>query len=162
MAIKISSDIAKCPPRDKTAPKLRTTILKWDHLTSNVCFHALPSCPAKVSCLLSSFTCLLYVFWLTLQTIYNAKYMISETAPGQQPQQHQHTQCLQAREGRLQAESLHCIKSHEKQFPRTAGQQALVPQLAIHMKCSSQEQLTRTNHLCLKAQSAFSGQQHTI
>lgn len=81
----MSLDIAKCPPRDKTAPQLRTTILKWDHLTSNVCFHALPSCPAKVSCLLSSFTCLLYVFWLISQTIYNAKYMISEIAPGQQP-----------------------------------------------------------------------------
>lgn len=84
MAIKISSDIAKCPPRDKTAPKLRTTILKWDHLTSDVCFHALPSCPASVLSLVQ-FHLFVVCLWLVSQTIYNAKYMISEIAPGQQP-----------------------------------------------------------------------------
>jgi hypothetical protein len=145
----MSSDIAKWPLGGQNCPQLRTIILKQDHFTSDVCFHASPPAASQElpvsSSVLSVCSCVSWPIW---QSSHDAKCVISGIAPG-----HQSTaaatqaECLRAKERRREAESLHCshrhhreLKSLSKQFPETAGQRAFVPQLKIHMRSSLQNQ----------------------
>lgn len=115
----------------------------------------LVSCPVSLVCCMSpDSSCRQFI----MLSIWYQRWLL-----GNSPQQHQHMQCLQAREGRLQAESLHCVKVTQKTIPRDS--RTIGPCSSAHdpHKIIFLTRAAYKNSSSLpQAQSAFTGQQWTI